>query len=62
MKNIYEVLRQKELELLRLQKEVFAFYRVIPLIAEESDPKPDIPDLNAPIQRPAAASPTESAS
>jgi hypothetical protein len=35
MKNVYEVLRQKELELSRLEKEVEALRVVAPLLSEE---------------------------
>ena len=37
MKNVYEVLRQKELYLLRLQKEVEALRVVAPLLSEDSE-------------------------
>ncbi len=41
MKNIYEVLRQKEQEIRRLEKEIEALRTVLPLLAEESDaPRP----------------------
>ena len=36
MKNVYEVLRQKELELTRLEKEVEALRLVAPLLADEA--------------------------
>lgn len=36
MKNVYEVLRQKELELARLEKEVEALRVVAPLLSEEN--------------------------
>ena len=36
MKNVYEVLRQKELELTRLEKEVEALRIAAPLLSEES--------------------------
>jgi hypothetical protein len=35
MKNVYEVLRQKEIELARLEKEVEALRMVAPLLSEE---------------------------
>lgn len=35
MKNVYEVLRQKEMELTRLEKEVEALRLVAPLLSEE---------------------------
>ena len=37
MKNVYEVLRQKELELARLEKEVEALRLVAPLLSEEKE-------------------------
>jgi hypothetical protein len=46
MKNVYEVLRQKELELTRLEKEVEALRIAAPLLSEEkevaSDAKPTL--------------------
>ena len=36
MKNVYEVLRQKEMELARLEKEVEALRLVAPLLSEEN--------------------------
>ena len=36
MKNVYEVLRQKEMELTRLEKEVEALRLVAPLLSEEN--------------------------
>ncbi|HEY1802679.1 MAG TPA: hypothetical protein VGG46_17260 [Terriglobales bacterium] len=38
MKNIYEVLRQKELDLARLEKEVEALRLAAPLLADEKEP------------------------
>lgn len=37
MKNVYEVLRQKELELSRLEKEVEALRVAAPLLSEEKE-------------------------
>jgi len=37
MKNVYEVLRQKEMELIRLEKEVEALRFVAPLLSEEKE-------------------------
>jgi hypothetical protein len=48
MKNVYEVLRQKELELARLEKEVEALRVAAPLLSEENkesisdSPKPSL--------------------
>jgi hypothetical protein len=53
MKNVYEVLRQKEMELTRLEKEVEALRLVAPLLSDEkeivSDMKPALAQaVNAP--------------
>jgi hypothetical protein len=37
MKNVYEVLRQKDMELTRLEKEVEALRLVAPLLSEEKE-------------------------
>ena len=37
MKNVYEVLRQKELELARLEKEVEALRVAAPLLSDDKD-------------------------
>ena len=49
MKNVYEVLRQKELELTRLEKEVEALRIAAPLLSEEKEQVADIskPTLTA---------------
>ena len=61
MKNVYEVLRQKELELSRLEKEVEALRVVAPLLSEEAKetmgdgPKPTLtaaPPIQQPIRLP----------
>ena len=41
MKNVYEVLRQKELEVSKLGKEVEALRVVAPLLTEEGEPEAD---------------------
>jgi len=41
MKNVYEVLRQKEMELTRLEKEVEALRLVAPLLSEEKEGMPE---------------------
>jgi hypothetical protein len=43
MKNVYEVLRQKELELTRLEKEVEALRVAAPLLSEEKEPLSEAP-------------------
>ena len=64
MKNVYEVLRQKELELARLEKEVEALRVVAPLLSPEDSkdigvdaPKPTLATQTAhqPIRIPQAA-------
>jgi len=54
MKNVYEVLRQKELELSRLEKEVEALRVAAPLLSEDkeatTDSKPTL--TSAPAQQP----------
>ena len=51
MKNVYEVLRQKELELSRLEKEVEALRVAAPLLSEDkeagNDNKPTLAPSNA---------------
>jgi len=53
MKNVYEVLRQKELELTRLEKEVEALRVAAPLLSEEKEqlaeaPKPTLTTATPP--------------
>jgi hypothetical protein len=43
MKNVYEVLRQKELELTRLEKEVEALRVAAPLLSDEKEPLAEVP-------------------
>ncbi len=43
MKNVYEVLRQKELELARLEKEVEALRMVAPLLTDEREATSETP-------------------
>ncbi len=45
MKNVYEVLRQKEMELTRLEKEVEALRLVAPLLSEEKEAEAAKPAL-----------------
>jgi hypothetical protein len=49
MKNVYEVLRQKELELARLEKEVEALRVAAPLLSEEGG------GVEAPASKPTLA-------
>lgn len=42
MKNVYEVLRQKEMELTRLEKEVEALRLVAPLLSDEKENLSDL--------------------
>ncbi len=68
MKNVYEVLRQKEMELTRLEKEVEALRLVAPLLSEEKEIMTDMakptlatavngpqPTARIPVATPAAA-------
>ncbi len=57
MKNVYEVLRQKEMELTRLEKEVEALRLVAPLLSEEKELASDMakPSLAAAVNGPQAA-------
>lgn len=48
MKNVYEVLRQKEMELSRLEREVEALRLVAPLLSEEKE-------MNSDMAKPALA-------
>jgi hypothetical protein len=41
MRNVYELLRQKEIELARLEKEVEALRVAAPLLSEEKEPGAD---------------------
>ncbi len=56
MKNVYEVLRQKELELTRLEKEVEALRIAAPLLSDEKElgaeatTKPQVASTPAPQQ------------
>jgi hypothetical protein len=54
MKNVYEVLRQKEMELTRLEKEVEALRLVAPLLSEEKEAMSDMakPALAAAVNGP----------
>jgi hypothetical protein len=53
MKNVYEVLRQKELELARLEKEVEALRVAAPLLSEDKESTADLV-----TNKPTLASPT----
>jgi hypothetical protein len=52
MKNVYEVLRQKEMELTRLEKEVEALRLVAPLLSEE---KESLSEVSVSVSKPALA-------
>jgi hypothetical protein len=59
MKNVYEVLRQKELELARLEKEVEALRVAAPLLSDEKEsasdgaiPKPTLATATPAPQQP----------
>jgi hypothetical protein len=57
MKNVYEVLRQKEMELTRLEKEVEALRLVAPLLSDEKENSGDVgkPALAAAVNGPQPA-------
>ncbi len=59
MKNVYEVLRQKEMELTRLEKEVEALRLVAPLLSEEN--KEALSDIAKPALATAVNGPQPSA-
>lgn len=59
MKNVYEVLRQKEMELTRLEKEVEALRLVAPLLSEEG--KEAISDMVKPALATAVGGPQATA-
>lgn len=52
MKNVYEVLRQKEMELTRLEKEVEALRLVAPLLSEEKESDTARPALATAVNGP----------
>jgi hypothetical protein len=57
MKNVYEVLRQKEMELTRLEKEVEALRLVAPLLSEEKESMAEVskPALATAVNGPSTA-------
>ncbi|MFZ0800313.1 MAG: hypothetical protein WCA13_16195 [Terriglobales bacterium] len=63
MKNVYEVLRQKELELTRLEKEVEALRVAAPLLSEEKEQLAEAPKptLTAAPQQPVRIPPVVAA-
>ncbi|HTM36401.1 MAG TPA: hypothetical protein VL156_06610 [Terriglobales bacterium] len=58
MKNVYEVLRQKELELARLEKEVEALRVAAPLLSDEKETVADT-TISKPTLAAAAAVPQQ---
>lgn len=52
MKNVYEVLRQKEMELTRLEKEVEALRLVAPLLSEEKESMDTVKPLATAVNGP----------
>jgi hypothetical protein len=58
MKNVYEVLRQKELELSRLEKEVEALRVAAPLLSDDKDATLDMAAAK-PTLTPAAPAPQQ---
>ena len=63
MKNVYEVLRQKELELSRLEKEVEALRVAAPLLSDEKEQlaDPTKPSLTATAPQPVRIPPVVAA-
>jgi len=57
MKNVYEVLRQKELELLRLEKEVEALRVAAPLLSEDKEAGSDVAASKPALTTPSATQP-----
>ena len=57
MKNVYEVLRQKELELTRLEKEVEALRVSAPLLSDEKETLAEAPMPKPSLAAQAAAPP-----
>ena len=60
MKNVWEVLRQKELQLTRIETEVEALRTVAPLLAEEGE-QPSHNRLTTPEEAEKLVAPPESA-
>lgn len=59
MKNVYEVLRQKELELARLEKEVEALRVAAPLLSDDKEMSSDTPAAKPTLATAANASPQQ---
>ncbi len=57
MKNVYEVLRQKELELTRLEKEVEALRIAAPLLSEEKEASVEVAPKTPVVTAPAVQQP-----
>jgi hypothetical protein len=47
VKDVYQVLRQKEMELTRVRRELEALLCVAPLLSEEERDRPEIPESAA---------------
>ena len=59
MKNVYEVLRQKELELARLEKEVEALRVAAPLLSDDKENAPEPAAAPKPAHSTPVASPQQ---
>jgi hypothetical protein len=59
MKNVYEVLRQKELELSRLEKEVEALRVAAPLLSDDKDMSLDVAPSSKPTLTTATPTPQQ---
>jgi len=57
MKNVYEVLRQKELEISQLEKQVDALRVVAPLISEDKQAEPTVTAASPPAGAQRVAAP-----
>ena len=59
MKNVYEVLRQKELELSRLEKEVEALRVAAPLLSDDKDATPEATNAKPALTASTASAPQQ---
>ena len=50
MRDIYQVLREKELEIIRVRQEIEALRSILPLLTDEDDVTPSAPPLYAPLR------------
>jgi hypothetical protein len=50
MRDVYQVLREKELEIIRVRQEIEALRSILPLLTDEGDVNPSAPPLYAPLR------------